>query len=27
MAPIAQFYSGITGKHPQLQGEIRIRPN
>jgi 1-acyl-sn-glycerol-3-phosphate acyltransferase len=27
MLPIARFYSGITGKHPKLQGEIRIRPN
>jgi 1-acyl-sn-glycerol-3-phosphate acyltransferase len=27
MLPIARFYAGITGKHPQLQGEIRIRPN
>ncbi len=27
MLPIARFYAGITGKHPKLQGEIRIRPN
>lgn len=27
MLPIARFYAGITGKHPELQGEIRIRPN
>jgi 1-acyl-sn-glycerol-3-phosphate acyltransferase len=27
MLPIARFYAGITGKHPQLQGEIRIRPH
>jgi 1-acyl-sn-glycerol-3-phosphate acyltransferase len=27
MLPIARFYAEITGKHPQLQGEIRIRPN
>jgi 1-acyl-sn-glycerol-3-phosphate acyltransferase len=27
MLPIARFYAGITGKHPQLQGEIRIRQN
>jgi 1-acyl-sn-glycerol-3-phosphate acyltransferase len=26
MQPIAHFYAGVTGKHPQLQGEIRIRP-
>jgi 1-acyl-sn-glycerol-3-phosphate acyltransferase len=27
MLPIARFYAGVTGKHPQLQGEIRIRQN
>jgi 1-acyl-sn-glycerol-3-phosphate acyltransferase len=27
MLPIARFYAGITGRHPQLQGEIHIRPN
>jgi 1-acyl-sn-glycerol-3-phosphate acyltransferase len=25
MLPIARFYAGVTGKHPQLQGEIRLR--
>ncbi len=27
MLPITRFYTGITGKYPQLQGEIRFRPN